>query len=130
LAHSWLLSACDLTTFLGFLLAVPLPRPRRASIVRLAAVTFRRLTVPAALGAAAVIAVNNGMGVASGCRYAVIAGWWLALLLGTWQAVRTIAGAEVADVAVPSSGCSASPETCSPTRRLRRRRCSAPSATR
>lgn len=103
LAHSWLLTVCELTTFLGFLLAVPIPRLRRTSIVHLVRTAAKRLALPLVLGAVIVFTVNDGIAVGAVIRSVVVAGWWLTLALGAWQAVRTIADVDLADVAVPSS---------------------------
>lgn len=104
LAHSWILTACDTTTFAGFLLAVPIPRLRLRSLIQLTRIAVRRIAVPVALGAAVVVAVNRDIAVGAVIRSAVIAGWWLALMLVTGQVVRTVADVELSAVAVPSPG--------------------------
>jgi hypothetical protein len=104
LAHSWILTVSDATTFLGFLLAVPVPRLRRRSLVHLVGVGARRTAVPVLLGAGIVLAVNRDLALGSVVRAAVIAGWWLVLVLVAWQVVRTVADVDVSAVAVPSPG--------------------------
>ncbi|MFI5693748.1 hypothetical protein ACIA58_18030 [Kribbella sp. NPDC051586] len=101
LAHSWILTACDATTFLGFLLAIPTPRLRRRSFVHLARVAVRRIAGPAALGAGVVVVVNRDAAFDVVMRWVVVAGWWLALVLVAGQVVRTVADVDLAVVAVP-----------------------------
>lgn len=102
LAHSWLLTVFDLTTFLGFALSLPLPRLRRASMTHLALVIAQRLVGPFLLGAVIVLIANHGLLSGAVGRYLVVPAWWLALFLGVAQAVRTVADVELADVLVPS----------------------------
>lgn len=101
LAHSWLLTACDLATFTGLLLAVPVPRLRRPSIVRLAWRISRRLTVPAAAGVLIVYAANRGVAPEPAVRGIVVAGWWLTLMIAASQSVRTVADVDLSDVVMP-----------------------------
>jgi hypothetical protein len=100
LAHSWLLNLCDATTFAGFLLALPVPRPR--SLPHLAGVAARRVAVPVAMGIGVVFAVHRDVVAPSVLRLAVVAAWWLALMLVAAQVVRTVADVDLAAVAVPS----------------------------
>ncbi|GAA3092215.1 hypothetical protein JOF29_006958 [Kribbella aluminosa] len=100
LAHSWILTVCDTMTFLGFLLALPIPRLR--SIVQLAVLAARRIAVPVALGAGVVVAVHRDLAVPAVVKLAVVAAWWLALMLIAGQVIRTVADVDLAAVAVPS----------------------------
>ena len=89
---------CDGTTFLGFLLALPLPRPR--AFVRLVGLAARRIAVPVAMGAGAVVVVHRDLSVP--VKLAVIGAWWLALMLVAGQVIRTVADVDLEAVAVPS----------------------------
>ncbi|MEU4191815.1 hypothetical protein AB0E69_07955 [Kribbella sp. NPDC026611] len=101
LAHSWILNACDGTTFAGFLLAVPVPRPRRRQFVDLVAVASRRIAIPVLLAVGVVLAVNRFVAPATELRSVVAGGWWLALMLIAAQAVRTVADVNLSAVWVP-----------------------------
>ena len=80
IAHSWLLTTCDLVTFAGFLMAVPVPRLRRTALARLAWTVARRLAVPFGAGAAVVYAANHDALTSPMTRVLVVAGWWLTLV--------------------------------------------------
>ncbi|MFD7154166.1 hypothetical protein ACFV9C_06200 [Kribbella sp. NPDC059898] len=100
LAHSWRLTACDTLTFLGFLLALPVPRLR--SVVRLAVLAVRRIALPVGIGAAVVFVVHRDLAVPALVKLAVVAAWWLALMMVAGQVIRTVADVDLAAVAVPS----------------------------
>ncbi|HZX09118.1 hypothetical protein [Kribbella sp.] len=101
LAHSWILTIFDSLTFLGFLLALPIPR--LGSLWRLALLAVRRIAVPVAIGAGVVVAVHRELAVPAVVKLAVIAAWWLALVLIAGQVVRTVADVDLTAVAVPST---------------------------
>jgi hypothetical protein len=103
LAHSWVLNLCDMLTFLGFALVVPLPRLRRHAVADLVELTARRLVVPVMLGGGVVAAVNSGANPDAWpfLRSGVIACWWGSLALGTLQVVRTVADLDLTTVTAP-----------------------------
>jgi small-conductance mechanosensitive channel len=91
LVHSWILDLCDVLTFLGFLLVLPFPRPR--TWLTLATTASRRLAVPLLLAAGVVLAVDRHAPIP---QLPLLACWWLALILGVIQTVRTVATTEPA----------------------------------
>jgi hypothetical protein len=101
MAHSWLLTACELTTILGFLLALPIPR--RVGLVRLVAMAGRRLVVPTALGATVVVVANSERIAGQGLRVFVVGLWWFALGLAAMQAIRTVSDVSLELVEIPST---------------------------
>ncbi|MFG1912026.1 hypothetical protein [Kribbella sp. NPDC048928] len=101
ITHSWLLTACDLVTFAGFLMAVPVPRLRRTALARLAWTVIRRLTLPFGAGAAVVYAANHDTFTSPMIRVLVVVGWWLILVLAASQVVRTVADVDLGDVLMP-----------------------------
>ncbi|WP_427896151.1 hypothetical protein ACQHIV_19670 [Kribbella sp. GL6] len=100
LAHSWRLTMCDTLTFVGFLLAVPVPRLR--SVVRLGLLAVRRIALPVGIGAGVVFVVHRDFAVPAVVKLAVVAAWWLALTMVAGQAIRTVADVDLTTVAVPS----------------------------
>jgi hypothetical protein len=90
-AHSWVLDFCDAVTFVGFVLVLPLPRP--AAWTKVVALAVRRLTAPVLLAAGVVIAANQ---YSDSPRVPTLAAWWLALILGVVQSVRTVASIDLA----------------------------------
>jgi hypothetical protein len=91
LAHSWILDVCDLITFLGFLLVLPLPRA--STWPALVATAVRHLTIPVLLAGGVVVVVNQQV---TAPRVPMLASWWLALVLGMIQTVRTASSVEPA----------------------------------
>jgi hypothetical protein len=91
LAHSWILDVCDVVTFAGFVLVLPLPRP--AAWRKVVVLATRRFAVPILLAAGVVMAANHHPG---SLRVPTMAGWWLALALGVVQSVRTVASIDLA----------------------------------
>lgn len=103
LAHSWILSACDGLTFLGFALVLPFPHLTRRALTELVDRAARLLAVPVFLGGFVVVMVHSGIDpdALPLLRPAVLACWWIALTLGTIQSVRTVAGMDIATITTP-----------------------------
>ncbi|MGZ0147732.1 hypothetical protein ACXJJ3_11740 [Kribbella sp. WER1] len=102
LARSWILTVFDTMTFVGFLLALPIPRLR--SVVQLAVLAARRIALPVAIGAGVVAAVHSELAVPTVVKLAVVAAWWVALMMVAGQVIRTVADVDLAAVALPGPG--------------------------